>query len=251
MLIKSLFATARRRKPSIIFIDEIDSLAMSRTDSDNDGSRRIKTELFVQIQGAMLDNSGVFILAASNTPHDLDDAFLRRFDKLIYIPLPCFEARTEMLSMRFGRTSGLTEELLNDLARQTEGFTGSDIDILSKKAKMQALARLSKSSYFSSTKINGERFYTPCNSKSKGAIKMKLSDVPKGFLKYSICATTEDIIQCTREATPRVDQSKLRRLQAFADENAEKITRLVPSSIKKHKKASKTSQIVGFLLNFF
>lgn len=250
MLIKTLFATARKRKPSIIFIDEIDSLAMSRSESDNDGSRRIKTELFVQMQGALSDNSGVFVLAASNTPQDLDDAFLRRFDKLLYIPLPDFEARKDIISMRFPKTSGITQEFLTDMAMKTEGLSGSDIDILSKKANMESLARFSKCRFFKTINIEGKLYYTPCHSGSTGALKMTHSDVPKGRLIYSIVATTDDIQKCVREARPRINASKLRLLERFAEENAEQIFKSVPENIKPIK-ISKTSKFIAFIFNIF
>lgn len=75
------------KKPSIIFIDEIDSLTLTRSDNDNDCSRRIKSELLVQMDG-LYNNEGIFILAATNTPYNVDDAFLRRFDKMVYVSFP-------------------------------------------------------------------------------------------------------------------------------------------------------------------
>lgn len=86
--IKQLFETARKKKPSIIFIDEIDALACKRTDTDDGRGRSLKTELFAQIEGASVDNEGIFLLASTNTPYDLDDAILRRFDRLWHIALP-------------------------------------------------------------------------------------------------------------------------------------------------------------------
>lgn len=92
--IKQLFDTARQKKPSIIFIDQIDSIMSSKSDDDADGLRRLQAQLSIEMDGlASTDsNSGIFIVAASNTPYNLDVAFLRRFDKLIYVPLP--DART-------------------------------------------------------------------------------------------------------------------------------------------------------------
>jgi vacuolar protein-sorting-associated protein 4 len=93
---------ARRKKPSIIFIDDIDSLALTRTSETSDSSRRIKAELFIQMDGAFgADNEGIFVMGATSTPQDLDDAFLRRFDKLIYVPLPTIESRFNLFKQRF------------------------------------------------------------------------------------------------------------------------------------------------------
>ena len=79
---------ARDAKPSIIFIDEVDSLCGSRGDGQNETSRRILTEFLVQMQGVGNDNDGVLVLGATNLPWTLDNAIRRRFEKRIYIPLP-------------------------------------------------------------------------------------------------------------------------------------------------------------------
>ena|ERR1700761_8185374 len=93
-------------------------------DNESDGSRRIKTELFVQMQGVSSDNSGVFLMAATNTPQNLDSAILRRFDKLIYIPLPDLEARSIMLKnflLSDDEPSDITLEDINELSEITKG----------------------------------------------------------------------------------------------------------------------------------
>lgn len=77
-LVKQLFELAREQKPSIIFIDEIDSLAGSRNESESEGSRRIKTEFLVQMNGVGHDDSGVLVLGATNIPWQLDNAIKRR-----------------------------------------------------------------------------------------------------------------------------------------------------------------------------
>ena len=70
---------ARENKPSIIFIDEIDSLASSRSDAESEGSRRIKTEFLVQMNGVGHDDTGVLVLGATNIPWQLDNAIKRRY----------------------------------------------------------------------------------------------------------------------------------------------------------------------------
>lgn len=78
-LVKTLFESARESKPSMIFIDEVDSLCGKRTEGENESSRRIKTEFLVQMDGCGNSQEGVLVMGATNTPWELDDAFRRRF----------------------------------------------------------------------------------------------------------------------------------------------------------------------------
>jgi len=85
-MIKILFQMAREHDSSIIFIDEIDSLCSARTEGESEGTKRVKTEFLVQMDGAGSHVGGrVLVLAATNIPWNLDNAILRRFEKRIYI----------------------------------------------------------------------------------------------------------------------------------------------------------------------
>ena len=75
---------AREQKPSLIFIDEVDSLCGKRTEGENESSRRIKTEFLVQMQGVGKVMDGVLVLGATNDPGGLDPAMRRRFQKKLY-----------------------------------------------------------------------------------------------------------------------------------------------------------------------
>lgn len=101
---------AREKKPSIIFIDEVDSLCGSRSEGENDSSRRIKTEFLVQMQGVGNDMDGILVLGATNVPWELDNAIRRRFQKRIYIQLPDANARAGIFRIKIGKTRhNLTE----------------------------------------------------------------------------------------------------------------------------------------------
>ena len=79
--IQAMFESARARKPSIVFIDEIDSLCSKRSEDDSESAKRNKTQFLTQMQGVGNDQTGVLILAATNTPWVLDAA-VRYFDSL-------------------------------------------------------------------------------------------------------------------------------------------------------------------------
>jgi vacuolar protein-sorting-associated protein 4 len=136
-LVKHLFATARANAPSVIFIDEIDALAGARSDGDNESSRRVKTEIMIQMQGMNNDNARLMVLGATNTPWTLDPAIRRRFEKRIYIPLPGTAARKTMFKLHLGGDGdNLTSRDFKELAAATEGYSGSDIAVLCKEALM-------------------------------------------------------------------------------------------------------------------
>lgn len=119
--IKLLFESARENKPSIIFIDEIDALVTKRTDLDSGCSRGMKTELFVQMEGVSDNNEGILVLAATNTPYDLDEAILRRFDMFIHIPLAEERVRCDMFKKMIIENGNFTEENFKKLAEITKG----------------------------------------------------------------------------------------------------------------------------------
>jgi len=143
-LIRVLFDLARHHQPTTIFIDELDSLMSARGggDGEHEGSRRMKTELLIQMDGMLRDTQDqVFLLAASNLPWDLDDAMLRRLEKRVLVNLPSAEAREAMF--RTNLPEGFAEDLdYPRLASLTEEWSGSDIRLLCKEAAMHPLRRL-------------------------------------------------------------------------------------------------------------
>ncbi|KAJ3864674.1 P-loop containing nucleoside triphosphate hydrolase protein [Lentinula novae-zelandiae] len=148
-LVKQLFQLARESKPSIIFIDEIDALTGTRNESESEGSRRIKTEFLVQMNGVGHDDTGVLVLGATNIPWQLDNAIKRRFEKRIYIPLPGPDARRRMFELHVGSTPcHLGSKDYRTLADHTEGYSGSDIAIVVRDALMQPVRKLLSATHF-------------------------------------------------------------------------------------------------------
>ncbi|XXQ35649.1 Katanin p60 ATPase-containing subunit A-like 2 [Plasmodiophora brassicae] len=140
-LVRMLFELARHHAPSTIFIDEIDSIMSSRSaQSEHEASRRMKTELLIQMDGLATSSSLVFVLAASNVPWDLDVAMLRRLEKRILVPLPNHKARATIISKHLEGRAGQLD--VHDIAKKTEGFSGADVTALCKEAAMRPLRRM-------------------------------------------------------------------------------------------------------------
>lgn len=139
-IVKVLFDLARYYQPSTIFLDEIDSIMSSRTGRDeHEGSRRMKTELLIQLDGlSKKENERVFLLAASNLPWDLDQALIRRLEKRIYIGLPNQENRINLLKKYIPETNHNNIELDN-VSAKLEGYSGSDIFSVCKDVKWKVI----------------------------------------------------------------------------------------------------------------
>lgn len=151
-LVRALFYLAKKLAPSIIFIDEIDSLLTARSDNENESSRRIKTEFLIRWSSLSSatekdddhsENHRVLVLAATNTPWDLDEAARRRFSKRIYIALPDYQTRLYHLRrLLSSQRNQLSESDFDAVAKLTEGFSGSDLTTLAKDAAMEPIRDL-------------------------------------------------------------------------------------------------------------
>ncbi|CAG2105424.1 unnamed protein product [Medioppia subpectinata] len=137
-LVRALFAVARELQPTIIFIDEVDSLLSERRENEHEASRRLKTEFFIQFDGIHSTNEDrILVMAATNRPQELDDAALRRFSKRIYISLPDCETRIILLEKLMSKQNNpLSRRELQQLAAETEGYSGSDLTNLAKDAAL-------------------------------------------------------------------------------------------------------------------
>ncbi|KAH1236470.1 Katanin p60 ATPase-containing subunit A-like 2 [Glycine soja] len=143
-LVKVLFELARHHAPSTIFLDEIDAIISQRGEarSEHEASRRLKTELLIQMDGLTKTDELVFVLAATNLPWELDAAMLRRLEKRILVPLPEPVARRAMFEELLPQQPGEESIPYDILEDKTEGYSGSDIRLLCKETAMQPLRRL-------------------------------------------------------------------------------------------------------------
>ncbi|KAH9600694.1 AAA ATPase [Trypanosoma melophagium] len=168
-LVRCMFAVATVKQPSVIFIDEIDSLLSMRGEGEMDSVRRVKTEFLVQLDGVATDRGDrVLLIGATNRPDELDEAARRRMEKRLYIPLPDAAARVELVKrllhtmeeqqhqqqqtqqQRRGESSEGVKSLVNvvhaldekeiaEIAAVTEGYSGADLKQVCREAAMGPL----------------------------------------------------------------------------------------------------------------
>jgi vacuolar protein-sorting-associated protein 4 len=153
-LIRLLFDAARAKRPAIIFFDEVDVICGHRTTHKSDSE--LKNELLVQMSGASFDNTGLLFIGATNLLDHVDPAFLSRFQKQIYIPMPGPQARLGILYRELGGAAieipAGTEvfQVEEWLKNRTEGFSGRDIKRLAQEALQGHPRRI----------VNAKRFET-------------------------------------------------------------------------------------------
>lgn len=153
---------ARENKPAIIFIDEVDALCGPRGEGESEASRRIKTELLVQMDGVGNDSKGVLILGATNIPWQLDAAIRRRFQRRVHISLPDVNARCKMFSLAVGSTPcQMTQADYRQLADLSEGYSGSDISIAVQDALMQPIRKIQGATHYKKVCVSNPHHIVP------------------------------------------------------------------------------------------
>jgi len=153
-LISSLFKVARLKAPSLIFMDEIDSVATKRGEgSESGGERRVKTQLLSEIQGLKSTyDKPLLVLGATNRPWDIDNAMLSRFEKRVHVPLPDMKARAGIFKIHTeGVNTELTDEDYVELAVRTEGYSGRDIANVCREVIMLPIRELDMSGLLESS----------------------------------------------------------------------------------------------------
>jgi len=154
-LVRILFEMARFYAPSVIFMDEIDSIASKRSTGEHESNRKVKSELLIQMDGATCSSSAgsdenmedkergksVLVLAATNRPWDLDEAIRRRLEKRIYIPLPTSVGLKQLFEINMKGLKKGGEININELIKKCKGFSGADIAILCRDAAMMPMRR--------------------------------------------------------------------------------------------------------------
>ena len=154
-LVRILFEMARFYAPTTIFIDEVDSLCSKRGEGgEGEGSRRVKAELLVQMEGVNSNSSAsaneespedkrkiVTVMAATNRPWDLDDALRRRFEKRVYIPLPNEKGRQQLFDINLRKINLSSDIDYPKLIKTTDGYSGADISNVCREAALMPMRR--------------------------------------------------------------------------------------------------------------
>jgi SpoVK/Ycf46/Vps4 family AAA+-type ATPase len=148
--VAKLFGSARKSsndgKPAIVFVDELDSL-MGTHSNEVGGEIRVKNQFLKEMDGIMDKGKAlhVYVIGATNKPWDLDWAFIRRFQKRILVPLPDHGTRLNMLKHYTGNLQITQDVDLHELARLSEGFSGSDIRDVCQSAQLSLIGEFFES----------------------------------------------------------------------------------------------------------
>ncbi len=174
--IKNLFDNARQSERAIIFFDEFEALGAKRGDSSSNAMSRIVPELLAQIQGFTTSNRQLLLLAATNRPWDIDSAFLRpgRFNELIYIGLPDYEARLYMIKKAFKNVPIDSKLNLDEIALKSEGFNGADVKELCERMKDGPISRMIANEELDNEVINYQDYLSAIDKVHSSVMKQDL-----------------------------------------------------------------------------
>jgi transitional endoplasmic reticulum ATPase len=138
----AVFEQARESQPCVLFFDEVDALAASRSDFRTGAGRQVINQFLSELDGVQYSNTGVLILSATNAPWHIDQAFRRpgRFDRMIFVPPPDGSARQAILRLAC-RAKPQTNIEFEQLGAKTEGFSGADLVAVVDRAVDEKLRR--------------------------------------------------------------------------------------------------------------
>jgi SpoVK/Ycf46/Vps4 family AAA+-type ATPase len=145
--LQSLFTAAVRNSPSIIFFDEVDSIACKREGDGSIADQRLTNQLLIELDKIFLAQSQVFVIAATNLPWQIDPAVMRRFPHCVYIELPDNDSRMCMFRSFFGPAI-CTDDNIRQLAQLSEHMSGSDIASIVNSILFEPIRILCRTTHF-------------------------------------------------------------------------------------------------------
>lgn len=172
--VRALFSIAQASQPSVIFIDEVESLFGARRSDASAVEKRLQSELL----SAMTKYSHVLVVAATNLPWALDPAFMSRFHQHIHIALPNEQERGEILKVQLKKTlHDLEEQDLATVARSCVGFTGGTIRQMISQQFMASVAKIPAATHFREAFNKGSIVFYPCAEADQGAQRLDLEKI--------------------------------------------------------------------------
>lgn len=214
-LVRALFQVAAKYSPSVIFIDEVDSLLGQRSDQDAGPAHRVKNEFLQALDGMKSNMSGVLFLGATNLPWSIDTAMKRRFQKKIYIPLPDAAARSQLFQIQMKKVKHkISDKDLQAIVKATNGFSGADFKILVSDAASRGIRRLQSSQYFK--KIDGK--WIIAKSDDPQAQKITVHQIPDPENVPAVQITVDDFREALKSVKPTVSPNDLKRYDDWTAE---------------------------------
>jgi SpoVK/Ycf46/Vps4 family AAA+-type ATPase len=207
--VKALWAVAQELAPSIIFLDEIDSLLTARRDGEAEAASKVKTEFLVQMDGANrkeVRGKLVMTIGATNRPDILDEAVRRRFTRRIHIPLPDLESRAALIERAFAAhklPQDIPDAVRATVAAETEGYSSADLREICRAAAGAALNR-----WLAARAVKAAGGGSAGAGAGGGGFDAGTMDEP---------VTAEDLLRAMRQIRPSVSEEDVRRHKAFDD----------------------------------
>jgi len=198
-MISAIFRVARRRAPTVVFFDEVETLMMRR-DTGREAATGLVQTLLTELDGFASKSSDrpVIVIAATNKPWMLDEAIISRFEKRIYVPLPDREAREQIFRLNLEKKGFALEGITySELAEITEGYSGRDIANACREAVMMMLRRANPDIY--------ERLRSISDARSLSRLRFRVLPVRR-----------EEILEALRRVKPAVTREDLRRYEEWA-----------------------------------
>ncbi|TRM99936.1 AAA family ATPase [Sulfolobus sp. F1] len=166
----------KQNKPAIIFIDEIDAL-LGVYSTEVGGEARVRNQFLKEMDGLLdkSENYKVYVVGATNKPWRLDEPFLRRFQKRIYVKLPDYEQRLSLFKYYTSKIKLANDVSLEELAKMTEGYTSSDIRDIVQSAHIKVIKEMFKNNLTEPRPVSMEDF--------KEILKVRMPSVNQELIK--------------------------------------------------------------------
>lgn len=211
--IRDIFDKARAAAPTVVFLDELDSIAKSRGGSQGDAggaSDRVVNQLLTEMDG-MNTKKNVFVIGATNRPDQIDPALLRpgRLDQLIYVPLPDEKARLSILEAQLRNTPLEPGLQLTEIAKITNGFSGADLSYIVQRGAKFAI----KDSIEATVKLEKAKA-----EEGKEDVEMKKEEEEEPEEDPVPFITRSHFEEAMKSAKRSVSDAELRRYEAYAQQ---------------------------------